>query len=77
MEAPAVFTVNVKSKLNELKETVISSLPIITNVVYSSVENNEKCLEMVIIVKYSLTSRLLFFIFFLLPQALPPHPIPA
>lgn len=77
LEAPAVFTVNVKSELSELKETVISSLPMITNVVYSPVENNKKCLEMVIIVKYLLTSRLLFFIFFLLRQALPPHPIPA
>lgn len=77
MEAPAVFTV--KSELHELKETVTSSLCIVTRAVYSSVENNEKRLEMVIIVKYLLTSLLLFFFFFffLLLKALPPHPIPA
>lgn len=62
MEAPAVFTV--KSELHELKETVTSSLCIVTRAVYSSVENNEKRLEMVIIVKYLLTSLLLFFFFF-------------
>lgn len=78
MEAPAVFTVHVKSELNALKDTTISSLRMVTNVVYSSVENNEKRLEMVIIVKYLLTPLLLFFFFFfLLPKALPPHPIPA
>lgn len=59
-----MFTVHVKSELNALKDTAISSLRMVTNVVYSSVENNEKRLEMVIIVKYLLTPLLLFFFFF-------------